>query len=87
MVREISHVKFQNKYIILNRRTSKGKRELNMQAKVKTKNGKNLKVKALVDSRCTHTGIDNWSRRRKSKPRRSTSLLKYSTQMEQRTER
>jgi len=25
---------------------------------VKTKNGKNLKVKALVDSRCTHTGID-----------------------------
>ena len=29
-----------------------------MQAKVKTKNGKNLKVKALVNSRCTHTGID-----------------------------
>ena len=29
-----------------------------MQAKVKTKNGKNLKVKALVDSRCTHTRID-----------------------------
>ena len=29
-----------------------------MQAKVKTKNGKNLKVKVLVDSRCTHTGID-----------------------------
>ena len=29
-----------------------------MQAQVKTKNGKNLKVKALVDSRCTHTGID-----------------------------
>ena len=29
-----------------------------MQAKVKTKNGKNLKVKALVDSGCTHTGID-----------------------------
>ena len=29
-----------------------------MQAEVKTKNGKNLKVKALVDSRCTHTGID-----------------------------
>jgi len=25
-----------------------------MQAEVKTKNGKNLKVKALVDSRCTH---------------------------------
>jgi len=29
-----------------------------MQANVKTKNDKNLKVKALVDSRCTHTGID-----------------------------
>ena len=25
---------------------------------MKTKNGKNLKVKALVDSGCTHTGID-----------------------------
>ena len=29
-----------------------------MQAKVKTKNGKKLEVKALVDSGCTHTGID-----------------------------
>ena len=29
-----------------------------MQADVKTKNGKKLKVKALVDSGCTHTGID-----------------------------
>jgi len=29
-----------------------------VQANVKTKNGKKLKVKALVDSRCTHTGID-----------------------------
>ena len=29
-----------------------------MQAEVKTKNGKNLKVKTLVDSECTHTGID-----------------------------
>ena len=29
-----------------------------MQAKVKTKNSKNLQVKALVDSGCTHTGID-----------------------------
>ena len=29
-----------------------------MQANVKTKNGEKLKVKALVDSRCTHTGID-----------------------------
>ena len=29
-----------------------------MQAQVKTKNRKNLKVKALVDSECTHTEID-----------------------------
>jgi len=29
-----------------------------MQANIKTKNGKKLKVKALVDSRCTHTGIN-----------------------------
>ena len=29
-----------------------------MQANIKTKNGKKLKVKALVDSSCTHTGID-----------------------------
>ena len=31
---------------------------MNVQAQVKTKNSKNLKVKALVDSGCTHTGID-----------------------------
>jgi len=29
-----------------------------VQANVKTKNGKKLEVKALVDSRCIHTGID-----------------------------
>ena len=29
-----------------------------MQAAVRMKNGKNLKVKALVDSRCTHIGIN-----------------------------
>jgi len=29
-----------------------------MQADIKTKNRKKLKVKALVDSGCTHTGID-----------------------------
>jgi len=58
MVQEISHVNSQNKYIIPNHRTSEGKRELNVQANVKTKNGKELKVKALVDSGCTHTGID-----------------------------
>jgi len=59
MVQEISHVKSQNnKYIIPNRQTSEGKRELNMQANVKTKNGRKLEVKALVDSGCTHTEID-----------------------------
>ena len=31
---------------------------MNVQAQVKTRNGKNLKVKALVDSRYTHMGID-----------------------------
>ena len=31
---------------------------MNVQAKIKTRNGKNLKVKALVDSGCTYTGID-----------------------------
>jgi len=34
------------------------KRELNVQANMKTKNSKNLKIKALVDSGCMHTGID-----------------------------
>ena len=58
MVQEISHVNSQNKYISPNHRASEGKRELNVQAQVKTKNSKNLKVKALVDSRCTHTGIN-----------------------------
>jgi len=29
-----------------------------MQANIKTKNGKKLEVKALVDSGCTHTGIN-----------------------------
>ena len=58
MVQEISHVNSQNKYVIQNRQTSERKRELNVQAEVKTKNGKNLKVKALMNSRCIHTGID-----------------------------
>jgi len=59
MVQEISHINSQNnKYIIPNCQTSKGKKELNVQANIKTKNGKKLKVKALVDSGCTHTGID-----------------------------
>jgi len=57
-VQEISYVKSQNKYIIPNCRSSKRKQELNMQANMKTKNGKKLKVKALVDSRYTHTWID-----------------------------
>jgi len=59
MVQEISHVNSQNnKYIIPNHQASEEKKELNMQANIKTKNGKKLKVKALVDSRYTHTGID-----------------------------
>ena len=59
MVQEISYVNSQNnKYIIPNCRTSEGKKELNMQADIKTKNGKKLKVKALVDSGCTYTEIN-----------------------------
>jgi len=58
MVREIKHVNSSEKYIIPNHRASSGKKELNMQVNIKMKNGKNLKVKALVDSGCTHTGID-----------------------------
>jgi len=34
----------------MNHQSSEGKRKSNMQADVKTKNGKKLKVKALVDS-------------------------------------
>jgi len=58
MVQEIFHVNFQNKYIILNCRNSKEKWELNVQADIKTKNGKKIKMKTLVDSGCTYTGID-----------------------------
>jgi len=58
MIQEISYVKSQNKYIIPNCQNSEGKQELNMQADMKTKNSKKLKVKALVDSGCTYTGIN-----------------------------
>jgi len=34
------------------------KKELNVQTKIKTKNGKKLWLQALVDSRCIHTGIN-----------------------------
>jgi len=47
-----------NKYVIPNCQASKGKKELNVQANIKTKNGKKLKVKTLVDSGCTHTEIN-----------------------------
>ena len=58
MVQKISHVNSQNKYIILNCRSNNGKQELNVQANIKIKNEKKLEVKALVDSGCTHTEID-----------------------------
>ena len=57
-VQEIFYVNSQNKYIIPNRWNSKGKRELNVQANIKTENRKKFKVKVLVDSGYTHTGID-----------------------------
>jgi len=56
---KISHVNSQNnEYVIPNHRTSEEKKELNVQANVKTKNSKELKVKALVDSGCIYTEID-----------------------------
>ena len=51
-------MKSQNKYIIPNHQNSERKWELNVQADVKTKNSKKSKVKILMDSRYTHTGID-----------------------------
>ena len=57
MVWEISPVNSQNKYVIPNWQSNM-ERKLNVWANMKMKNGKNLKVKALVDSRCTHMGID-----------------------------
>ena len=58
MVQEISHINSHNKYIIPNCQSSEGKRELNVQANIKTKNRKKLKIKTLVNSGCTHTGIN-----------------------------
>jgi len=93
MVREIEHEDFSKKYIIPNRRASSGKKELNVQADIKTRNGRKLKVKALVDSGCTHTGIDEQLVKEKKiqtkaiEQKQSTSLLKYSMQTGPRTER
>ena len=57
MVQEISVTKSQNQYIIPHQRKNTEK-ELNMQAKIKTKNRKELKIKTLMDSGCTYMGID-----------------------------
>ena len=46
-----------------------------MQANVKTKNGKKLKVKVLVDSGCTYTGTDKQLVRKK---RIQTKLINFS---------
>ena len=51
------HNKSQNWYVIPNQRNNK-ERELNMQTNIKTKNGKELQLQALVDSGCTHTKIN-----------------------------
>jgi len=50
-------------------------KELNVQANVKTKNRKNLKIKALVDSRCTYSGIDEQLVKKK---RIKTKLINFS---------
>ena len=57
MVQEIYVTKTQNWYIILHWQNS-NKRELNVQAKIKIKNRKELRIEVPVDSECTHTGID-----------------------------
>ena len=57
MIQEISVNKSQNKYVIPHQRKNT-KRELNMQAKIKTKNRKQLKVKALIDLGCIYIEID-----------------------------
>jgi len=48
---------FQNQYIIPNQWNNK-ERELNVQTNIKTKNRKKLQLYALVDSGCSHTGIN-----------------------------
>jgi len=45
-----------------------------MQAKIKTKNGKKLEVKALVDSGCTYTGIDKQLVKDKKIPTKSINF-------------
>ena len=57
MVQGISVNNAQNQYVISHQRNNKEK-ELNMEAKIKTKNGKESQIEVLVDSRCIHTGID-----------------------------
>ena len=52
----------------------RGKKELNVQANIKTKNGKKLKVKALVDSSCMHTGIDEQLVKNKRIPTKSINF-------------
>ena len=74
MVQEISYVNSHNKYIIPNCQSSKEKGELNVQAEVKTKNGKKLKVKTLVDSGCTYTGIDKQLVKDKKIPTKSINF-------------
>jgi len=88
MVQEISHVNSQNKYVIPNHWSSNGKQELNVQANIKTKNGKKLEVKALVDSGCTHTGINKQLVKDKKIPTKPINFsFEVLTQIAQRTER
>ena len=51
------HSKSQNQYVILNQRNNKA-RELNIQTNIKTKTRKKLWLQVLVNSGCTHTGIN-----------------------------
>jgi len=51
------HSNSQNQYVISNWWNNKA-RELNMHTNIKMKNGKELQLQTLVDSRCTHTRIN-----------------------------
>ena len=57
MVQGISVNNAQNWYVIPYQKNNKEK-ELNVQAKIKTKNGKELQIETLVDSRWTYMGIN-----------------------------
>ena len=74
MVQEIYVSNSQNQYVIPHWRNNT-KKELNVQANIKTVNRKQLKVKALIDSGYIHTRIDKQLVKNK---RIQTKLINFS---------